>query len=692
VFQNIVSNGSYKIEFTSNPTKTYKNVKFTDGKFDGVCIDAEEAGVRLSGESPFRSFRVRNSVFYNIPDHAVKIDYNTTYDRIYDIISVDNNIFSSFAVPNKCGVLMTDYNYASRRANISVEDNDFTNNTGLTGTNKVEAAVKFDATCGEMTNNAVSGSGYANGLVNIRTDGVTNLTNTLFCYNRIANCSNSNSGKGIWTDFWEGYVKSNRVSTCDIGFQSGSDDNGHLIYSNINSCSGPGLKVLGYMDLSGVPDQVINDVPVDGYSAYDTLSNNNSNHSTTTGQIEVANGQTLILSGGFVENNMGKNNIITSTTNSNDYFIYSPSGSSTTDLHVIDIQYWADPNGYYIPAQKPATQDPRMPGTDYRTSYTLPSPDYGTSYFYDNAPSCSGGIFALTGSTTQQESHPRDQSASNDDVADSERCAKLYKKGNDAHTVGQHKLAYDTLRYFIEQCANQDESYLAFRSLTGAVTNLAENNKILWSEYRQWLLAVLYLNTTNPRYYCEDVNALKGTFSYVPGRGLDYNGLLAMVKYLVESNKCPDFNERWMQYWDGARAKQYENWQDSVTVDTMLYKMDTTLPSLEELGLGILRQNPNAGVKPAHFPEVTFGEITASNNPFREETYITLEMQKLGLVKFELLNELGQVVQQNGIGRVIEKGHHRIPIDGSNLASGTYYARFSSSDGQTKTLKLKHIK
>jgi len=270
-------------------------------------------------------------------------------------------------------------------------------------------------------------------------------------------------------------------------------------------------------------------------------------------------------------------------------------------------------------------------------------------------------------------------------------CERLYNHGYDLAKFEPAK-GYDTLRYFIETCPLYTDGFQAFSMLDGAVTKMTQD-KMKYPRYREWLLSVLYLNTIDPRYYCADVQSLLMTFQYVPGRGYDLNGALAINKFLLETSRCPTLiNYIKNDGWNQTRKEQYKHWQDTVTVDTNLFKLDTTLPSLEELGLGILRENPNAGVKPVHELKYTLGDITASSNPFTKETYISLEMLQIGLVKFELCNELGQVVQSNDIGRVIEKGHHIIPIDGSNLSTGTYYARFSTSGGEVRTLKLKHIK
>ncbi len=73
--------------------------------------------------------------------------------------------------------------------------------------------------------------------------------------------------------------------------------------------------------------------------------------------------------------------------------------------------------------------------------------------------------------------------------------------------------AYDTVQKFIETCYNDPNAPLMFQDFSAALQPLATADSSLWQQARQWLESVLYLNTTNPEYFCACVKAIIGTFN-----------------------------------------------------------------------------------------------------------------------------------------------------------------------------------
>ncbi len=272
-------------------------------------------------------------------------------------------------------------------------------------------------------------------------------------------------------------------------------------------------------------------------------------------------------------------------------------------------------------------------------------------------------------------------------------CTELYRSGHSLMQGGGYDKAYDTLRLFVSHCtdiSHDPDTWRVFPEITGSVQAKGED-KSRWDSYREWLKSVLYLSESD-YYYCSDVSAILSTFQYFAGRGYDVNGLLAVSKYLIGSNRCPDLTQQLMKSWGPSRADQYHVWADSVTVDTNIYKVDTTLPSLDDLGLGILRGKAkvNSPVIGLH-PHVLL-DATADRNPFTANTAILVHTSSTTLIRVALYDMLGREVQTNGIGRVIEAGRHAIAIDGTKLDPGNYYARVSTSDNEVLTVKLSHIK
>ncbi len=121
--------------------------------------------------------------------------------------------------------------------------------------------------------------------------------------------------------------------------------------------------------------------------------------------------------------------------------------------------------------------------------------------------------------------------------------------------------------------------------------------------------------------------------------------------------------------------------------DTINFPEDTTLPTREQLGMEILR-GPPADVKSIAPSPTGIGPLTASENPFKKETTVSFEMGEYAYVSFQVFDLLGKIVQGDYKGSVIGPGEHSFIVDGSNLPSGTYYARITSPIGETRMIKL----
>jgi hypothetical protein len=253
-------------------------------------------------------------------------------------------------------------------------------------------------------------------------------------------------------------------------------------------------------------------------------------------------------------------------------------------------------------------------------------------------------------------------------------CAHLYaSKYSYPQTSQEYEKQYDTLRMYIERCAkNDDLSYRAFGSLGGAVQYMSDD-PIRFDSLRAWLISVLYLNTTNPEYFCACLGTITGT--YQAGK-FDPLGSLAIDDYLKHYHR---------ECWVAGSDEIYS--EDSI-YDYQHGFDPTHLPSLDSMGLGFLLR---AGVHTSFLQSEFLTSFTTSPNPFIKETTLELTLSRMSYVTLAVFDDLGRLVLEYP-GSSLEAGTHAIHLDGSLLPSGTLYARIATGFGEVKTVKLVHEK
>jgi hypothetical protein len=240
----------------------------------------------------------------------------------------------------------------------------------------------------------------------------------------------------------------------------------------------------------------------------------------------------------------------------------------------------------------------------------------------------------------------------------------------------EYKEQYDTLRLYIEKCAVSDSlSYRAFSHLDGAVQFMSsDTNRFI--TYRNWLISVLYLNTTKDAYFCNCMGSIASTYQIGKFEPLGYLAILNYLKYNHPS--C----------WSTSAQSEYD--QDS-TYDHSKGYDPTKLPSLDSMGLGFLLNNQ--GVSPTSpLPFTYLASFTTNPNPFVKQTTLEFTLNRMAYIQLEIYDELGRLVWGDGRGSSLEPGMHSVLIDGANLPSGTLYARISTGFGEVKTVKLVHEK
>jgi photosystem II stability/assembly factor-like uncharacterized protein len=78
-------------------------------------------------------------------------------------------------------------------------------------------------------------------------------------------------------------------------------------------------------------------------------------------------------------------------------------------------------------------------------------------------------------------------------------------------------------------------------------------------------------------------------------------------------------------------------------------------------------------------------------NPFNAQSTVTVHLDKTDDVTLTLFNTLGQEVRTL-VDERLSAGEHSVSIDGSSLASGTYFLRLMTTDGTAATRKIELIR
>ncbi len=268
-------------------------------------------------------------------------------------------------------------------------------------------------------------------------------------------------------------------------------------------------------------------------------------------------------------------------------------------------------------------------------------------------------------------------------------CRGKYADADSYVTSGNDIKAYPLLQRYMETCYDSGSAWRGFVDLDYAVQGLS-NDLGRFANYREWIKSVVWLNPSDPYWYCTAVQSIMFTYQWdSTARGHDDNAALAVARYIESSHHCPQDSGYYAQEDSGTRAVQHQHWLDTCQMfghDTLLFPEDTTLPSLHSLGLDILYGPPSSVTSGVWQPGM--GELHASANPFRKETTISYESGEYAYTSFQVLDILGHVVQGDFKGSVLNPGEHSFTIDGTQLPAGTYYARVSTLAGGTRMIKL----
>jgi hypothetical protein len=643
------------------PYKWLGKCVISGGRFDATTLLAS---------SPIQKFEVKDAEFMSIIQSGVHFQRDISSTLEYVDLFVDNNTFSTYRSNGVNGILFDGFSLNHTYTimvedvpvqvnRINITDNDF---TATTSGNNRQTAIHMLNSSSAIANNVISGSNYKYGILN-ETGGVTfpPTTFTFMCSNAISNCNGpSTMGAAVKTERWNGYLKLGNIHDCEVGYQSTNGDDGNVFFTTLKDCTGPGILLNNSQAAS--PSLNISIGP--GYAGNNTIQKNNTTSGNPEGQIQVEPSTALQIGKIGTSTIFGQNNIIRNS--STDDFFFS---TGSVSIGNAEGNYWENGDGSVYNPPTTATNPP-FDGVTY-TNATVTGGPYSFSNVF-----CSSGISAVTESNGQQR-----QSYIH---VTEDTCELLYGNAKLLKVNGKYQDAYDSMRFYVESCPTHYYVVSAFSSLTGS-NDARTNDRIKYSEYREWLKSVLYLNP-DTAYYCADVVAILQTFFWFDDeRGMDVNGSNAVVKYLLENSRCPNAQQWLIDGYKANREQQLKIYRDTVQ-DSLKTPLDTTLPSLEELRLGILRGQTGV-VAAASNSVVRISSLTVERNPFTDEVALKVELNSSTMLRLDVFDELGRSVYGEGLGYK-PKGDYRFPINGKSWASGVYFVRLSTSGGEMQTIKV----
>lgn len=672
-----------------------------DGGVWACIIEAEKEG----GGGVIRGVEITNSAFYGfvisgynltnrfiVDDNVFQRHYFhpavrlTNFDNsAYQGISISGNEIEMDGVHGASdvvdgvadGIVLAGFN---RARSSSVEQIEIANNYIHTGggTDQEAHAINLYNTSALVTGNIIDNP-FGVGIQNMYDTilAATSHSNTFICANTITNCK-----VGISTRKWNGHARMNRVSESGVGHLSGALDAGGITFSRYFDNEGPGLylsDITSSIDLSG---QDINDSTF--LAAFDTIDHNNESRSASQGEIRINGATTMELNLGhpdtlvypFTDTLWAFNSIVSDTAGQK--LIYNEGDSVTIG---ITANFWG--SGTNWNSLTAITTRADLAPLLRKVGFLPNTPVMGSAPFArPSVPVCgvdfSWGIKPKGGQSPQ---------AMNDGI-DTPLCKYLRQRGDLHFDLERWAEADDTLRLYIENCANDYGSAAKFNTIGSAVSRRS-NIKERYQEYREWLKKVLYYNTKDSNYYCADVDQIMGSFAYYSGRGEpDYLGALAVLKFIKESGRCSKwyFIKEYNSQVNGTFAAIYDRWKDTVQ-DTINTKPDSTLPTLEELDLTILYGPSEVVDQPMRSSQREILHLSASGNPFKQEVELNYELSDGAMVRINIFDQLGRSMYAEGLGWQ-SSGKKSIRIDGNSWAEGVYYARLFTLRGEIRTVKL----
>lgn len=556
------------------------------------------------------------------------------------------------------------------------------------------SAIGLENSTAMVLNNTISDDGYDVG-IGMRWNGLTPpKTYSVICGNIISGLEHENTTNdppnadeiGISANFGGGVISLNKITHCDIGIDCFSNDNSFQLYNSVTAYRETALDVNHNStgQLSGNPRLS---------GAYNSFSGE------TFDPVEGEAISVITLEGFGMDLEQGKNNIYYTSTDP--AFPLHPlliaTYAVTDNIDVIDGNWWGNNIDPYSQSSSCSTGctcvqcywksgENDAGGVSGDLSYTATSG--GVRLDSSSIPTdavCPASAGCL-GCTSIIESRKDTNFSVSDDT---ENCDSLRFKIYNYSGSGKWQQLYDTTKKFIETCYNNYWAPAMFQEFSTALQPLAGTDTTLWVQGRLWLESVLYLNTTNPEYFCACVEAIAGTFHSPSDTSetlywKEENRGMSIGRWLIQNTTC-DTPFLQNQFY-ATRASQYQSWLN----DTMV-PLDTTLPPLDSIQQGLkelLEKHFLYATVSGTPPPSIISNATANPNPAHDGTVISFGISKQAYVKIELFDLLGHEVSGVNFESLFEPGNKSVPISLAGLATGTYYARILTAYGEVQTVKL----
>jgi|GEM_PF-1380424 len=705
------------------------NVIFNGGLADDIEIHMidpdEESGYGYS--PPVIDYTIENMTFNDLRSYTILIesDQEPYYEIPYGLITVANNTFKSFdpnvgtpllgpGVPEAVpvyGIYVRNFNYEGywdgNIGEIDITGNEFTtancsNTVDDEDISPDNAAIALENTTANVESNTITDLGFTDGINIISfAIGGSPIINTLslICSNTIENLiSGCNSHdvilrSGINSSYGAGYVKLNTIADNDIGYNAYETDKPKLVFNSIgdntvgdNIHYGIEVGDNSTVDMTGVHSATSGG---DDIAAINTVRGPSSDINSVPPDpilIFVQGPSADVLLGKQVSwwTNWGLNNLFVTSSGSPAPIIGSLISLS---LGNIDNNFWGtgvDPSMYGSSGcsnciwNSGTTVNAQASGS-HTLTYAASS-IHSQSSFSDVTCGTGWGQIADLKSGKEKTQNTLDDSST--------ACHDRYWTGYEYANNSQWLLAYDTLTKFIETCPHDPNAPGAFVTIATADAHLGQDDETR-AKFLSWLESVLYLNTTDPEYFCQCVREISGTLPLphdtsagATSRGT--NITLAVWQWLLQNTTC-DTPHLWKDY-EGSRLTQLQQWQNDPTA----YKLDTTLKPLDSLSPGLLELLEKHFLY-ADVPDNFTGIISNASaypNPTGDGTVLSFGISKEAYVKIDLFDVLGHELSQPGFESLFEPGNKSVPISLASLAPGTYYARIVSAYGEVQTVKL----
>jgi hypothetical protein len=260
---------------------------------------------------------------------------------------------------------------------------------------------------------------------------------------------------------------------------------------------------------------------------------------------------------------------------------------------------------------------------------------------------------------------------------DTTQCSSLikwtYQVASPSDTLFDRKI-YDSSKICIENCAAiNEEVRWGFSCMHGATQFLYPYDGSAYDRFRDWCISVLYLNTTDPYYFCHCLGIIADTYPY---------------DIQTEYSRFPLASQAVYNYLRSLPNCDSPGIEDQFISDSAYMAQNgygSNLPPLDSIGLGFLLTHQGVA-SPSQF----IVSFMPSPNPFEKETTLKFTLYRTTYINLAVYDELGILVWGNGKGSSLEGGEHEVHLNAASFPSGALYARISTGFGEIKTVKLIH--